>query len=162
VTMEDRIKAYVELIGASQSAERRILKIWGEYSSIIPVAGNANVFVSQQVNDDNQVSYGSLWFYHDNFAGECRNFLYKDDYDCLAAPTVNYWQMRKESYDLTGEPTTDSKLSLDWANGATRGSMRALGDNCRELLKFHREFIVPRFDAAGALHAAPDAHVDIR
>ena len=147
MTMDDTISAYVEVLGASPSVERRIRAIWNEYQTVIPETDAAGVFVSQQVSDESQVTYGSLWFYYKDFVGECRNFVFSDDFDCWAIPAVSYWQIRKESLDFNAEPMTNSKISLDWSAGVTRGTMNAIGDNCSELLKFHRNFVIPHFTA---------------
>jgi hypothetical protein len=134
--------SYLESINASEVIGRRVEHLYGKLTALVPAQHVPYVFISNFLDNENNLAWQSLWFYGPEFCSEFRDFQLEEKFDWVRIPQVRRWEITCENFDMISA-TTNSRFALKWTIGGVTGALTAVGANCDHLLHFLRETVLP-------------------
>lgn len=156
--MKEEFVTYLDSIGVTKTAQRKIEDIHAFYEKVTPEEITA-IFVTEFVNEEGRREYENLWFFTDSLVMEAKQFLTADEYDMMALQgNVSRWVIKKQSYDFE-QASAASRLSLEFTLGGGLGlagaDLKASEANCDHLMDIFRRFVMPNLE--GSRSAASQA-----
>lgn len=144
--MKKEFVIYLESIGLSGTVLGKVEDAYNFYSKFLEYEIK-DIFVSEYLNQDGSRVYENLWFFSENFCGEAKFFLTKEDYDSdIIKKSISTFSIKKTDFDIiTCTPIASSRLHLtfNFLNGLRAGDMKASKENCKKLSEIFVTYILP-------------------
>lgn len=144
-TLSSAAFRYLDEIDASGLMRSRVEYFVSLYDALYPDGTFTEVFASDSLDEENSSrAWTSLWFYGESQITECKDFLFRDNWDSASIGSINHWGLESEGY-APDAVTDSSRMILIWSDtGGVNGRMTATGSNCSSLTRFLRSFLVSR------------------
>lgn len=149
-TLSEIAEAYLDGFDASGLVRERALYYVDIYSQIVPEGTFHSVFIDDGLDSEKQRTIESMWLYGDHFVAECSNFLVtgEEKWDFARLDQLDRWEIKSANFSPT-DISYDSRLSVRWTSeGGIVGEMRAIGQNCANLLAIVQGVLIPAMERA--------------
>lgn len=146
--MGSKFDEYLNSINISDTIKARVSFIYEEILFLYNKIEIDDILITN-VNNNGNIEYQSLWFFNKDYAIECKNFLYQEDFDI--APLNNrviYYNMKKSNYPLLEQPKTNSIVffTILINNGKSSCNFTATGINCLYAMKVSQKYFLKKMD----------------
>lgn len=145
--MKPKFIDYLTNINVSDVAKSRIELI---YNEILSLYNNIEIddILLTNVNNNGNAEFQSLWLFNKNFAIECKNFLYQDDFDIVTLNNIIYYNIKKSNYKFNDMPNVNSVvfLTIIINNGKNSCNLTASGNNCPFAKAISQKYFLKKMD----------------
>ena len=142
--MKDEFYNYFSDIVISDVAQKRIEQIFTEIKELYNDLEINNILLCDVTNNGIK-DYINLWFFGQNTAIECKDFMNQDDFDlAILDKNIAYFNMKKWNYITTLEPRSDSSVVIDTIlnSGKVTCNLMATGKNCKYATMIAKKYLI--------------------
>lgn len=142
--MKEKFYNYFSDIVISEVTKGRIEQIYNEIKDLYNNIGIDDVLLCDVINNGNK-DYINLWFFGQNAAIECKDFMNKDDFDlAIIDENITYFNIKKWNYVTTEEPNDNSSVVIDATlnSGRISCNLMATGKNCKYVTMIAKKYLI--------------------